>query len=94
MTSLFHFEEKIHRKHLSRAATIPLLFPRLLSHVLEHLGFPIKPHQECRRVCESTFTVEKSQFMPRGPPLPAYPTTEADPQIDPLQVQQSPAALA
>ena len=43
MISLFHFEEKIHRKHLSRAETIPLLFPRLLSHVLEHLGFSDEP---------------------------------------------------
>ena len=40
MTSLFHFEEKIHLKHLSRAENIPLLFSRLLCHVLEHLGFP------------------------------------------------------
>ena len=59
MTSLFHFEEKIHKKHLSRADTIPPLFLRLFSHVLEHLGFPTEPHQERRRVCEATFTVEK-----------------------------------
>ena len=50
MTSLFHFEEKIHRKHLSRAKNIPLLFSRLLCHVFEHLGFPAKPHREHRRV--------------------------------------------
>ena len=59
MTSLFHFEEKIHRKHLKRAETIPLLFPRFLSHVLEHLGFPAEPYQERCRVCEATFTIEK-----------------------------------
>ena len=59
MTSLFHFEEKIHRKHLTRAETIPLLFSRMLSHVLEHLGFLAEPHQECHWVCEATFTVEK-----------------------------------
>ena len=64
MSSLFHFEEKIHRKHLSRAETILLLFPRLLSHVLEHLGFPVELHQERRRVCEATFIVEKLQFVP------------------------------
>ena len=50
MTSLFHFEEKIHRKHLSRAKTIPLLFSQLLYHVLEHLGFSVEPHRESRRV--------------------------------------------
>ena len=88
MTSLFHFEEKIHRKHLSRAETIPLLFPRLLSYVLEHLGFSTKPHQERRRVYEATFTVEKRQFMLGAPPLPTYPLVEVDPKIDLPQVQQ------
>ena len=38
MTSLLHFEEKVHRKGLARAETFPLLMPRLLSQVLEHLG--------------------------------------------------------
>ena len=32
--AFFHFEEKIHRKNLSRAETILLLFPWLLSQVL------------------------------------------------------------
>ena len=40
MTSLFHFEEKVHRKSLPRAESMPLLFPRLLCQVLEHIGFP------------------------------------------------------
>ena len=88
MTSLFHFEEKIHQKHLSRAETIPLLFLWLLCHVLEHLGFPVKPHQESRRAYEATFTVEKWQFVLRAPPLPAHPPTEADPKIYPPQDQQ------
>ena len=30
MNSLFHFEDKFHRKNLTRAESIPLLFPRLL----------------------------------------------------------------
>ena len=59
MTSLFHFEEKIHIKNLSRAKAIPLLFSRLLSYVLEHLGFPAEPPREHYRVCEATYTVEK-----------------------------------
>ena len=79
MTSIFHFKEKIHKKHLSGVETIPLWFLRLLSHVLEHLGFPAKPYQECCRVCEATFTVEKWHFVPRAPPLPAYPPAKADP---------------
>ena len=88
MTSFFHFEEKIHKKHLSRVETIPLLFPRLLSHVLDHLGFLVEPHRERRRVCKATFTVEKWQFVPGVHSLPTYPPAEADPQIHPPQVQQ------
>ena len=75
MSSFFHFKEKIHKKNLSRTEAIPLLFPRLLSYVLEHLGFPVEPHREHHRVCEATFTVEKWQFMPEAPPLPAFPPT-------------------
>ena len=88
MTSLFQFEENIHRKHLSRAETIPLLFPRLLYHVLEHLGFPVEPHQESRRACEAAFIVEKWKFVLEASLLLAHPPIEADPQIDPPQDQQ------
>ena len=35
MTSLLQFEEKVHRRDLTRAESIPLLIPRLLSYVLE-----------------------------------------------------------
>ena len=58
MLALFHFEENVHRKNQSRPEAIPLLFPWLLSYVLEHLGFPVKPHHERRRDCEATFTLE------------------------------------
>ncbi|RVW26839.1 hypothetical protein CK203_116450 [Vitis vinifera] len=43
MTSLLHFEEKVHQKKLQRADGIPLLFPRLLCQILEHLGYPEEP---------------------------------------------------
>ncbi|RVW66771.1 hypothetical protein CK203_065978 [Vitis vinifera] len=46
MAALLHFEEKIHMKKLQRANTIPLLFPRLLYHILEHMGYSTKPHLE------------------------------------------------
>ena len=69
MTYIFHFEEKIHRKNLTRAEAIPLLFPWLLSQVLEHLGFLAEPHLERRRVCEAIFIVEKWKFVPGAPPL-------------------------
>ena len=87
MTSLFHFEEKIHQKHLSQAETIPLLFMWLLCYVLEHLGFFVEPHREIRQVYKATFTVEKWQFVPRAPPLPSNPPTKADPQRYPPQDQ-------
>ena len=43
MTSLLHFEEKVHRKDLAQVEAFPLLMPRLLSQLLEHLGFPEEP---------------------------------------------------
>ena len=51
MTSLLHLEEKVHRKGLTQAEDFPLLMPRLLSQVLEHLGFPEDPHIERRISC-------------------------------------------
>ena len=51
MTSLFHLEDKVHRWSLPRAESMPLLFPRLLCQVLEHIGFPVEPRIECRRGC-------------------------------------------
>ena len=38
MAALLHFEEKVHKRRLTRAGTILLLFPRLLCHVLAHMG--------------------------------------------------------
>ena len=48
MTSLMHFEEKVHRKGLVRAESLPLLILRLLCQVLEHLGLPEEPRIERR----------------------------------------------
>ena len=51
MTALLHFKDKVHRKGLARAESLPLLMPRLLSQVLEHLGFPEEPRIERRIRC-------------------------------------------
>ena len=51
MTSLLQFEEKVHRKDLARAESIPLLMPRLLCYVLEQMGFPEEPRIEMRDRC-------------------------------------------
>ena len=42
MTSLFHFEDRVHRRSLPRAESIPLLIPRLEGH----------------RGCEATLTID------------------------------------
>ena len=64
MTSLLHFEEKVHRKGLTRAESLPLLMPRLLSQVLEHLGFPEEPCIERRIRCMQVLSTEWSLYMP------------------------------
>ena len=64
MTSLLHFEEKVHRKGLARAESLPLLMPRLLSQVLEHLGFPEEPRIERRISCTQVLPTERSIYIP------------------------------
>ena len=93
MTSFFHFEEKIHRKNLNQAETIPLIFSRLLSQVLElwHLGFPAEPQLERLHVCEAVFTIEKWQFVPGAPHLPLTDSAEDEPADDhPVEDQLPP----
>ena len=64
MTSLLHFEDKVHRKGLARAESLPLLMPRLLSQVLEHLGFPEEPRIERRIRCPQVLSMERAMVMP------------------------------
>ena len=64
MTALLHFEDKVHRKGLARAKSLPLLMPRLLSHVLEHLGFPEEPRIEGRIRCPQILSMERAMVMP------------------------------
>ena len=66
MTSLFHFEDKVHRRNLIRVESTPLLFPRLLCQVLEHLGFPVEPRLEHRREYEAILNVDKWQLLPHA----------------------------
>ena len=49
MVAFLYFEEKVHKK-LQRADAIPLLFPRLLCQILEHLGYPSDPQLERKRI--------------------------------------------
>ena len=64
MTALLHFEEKVHRKGLAQAEAIPLLMPRLLCHVLEHLGFPEEPRIERRQSCPVIVSLKQTLSMP------------------------------
>ena len=64
MTSLLQFEEKVHRKDLTRAESIPLLMPRLLCYVLEQMGFPEKPILEMRARCLHVISVDRVMTMP------------------------------
>ena len=64
MTALLHFEDKVHRKGLARAESIPLLMPRLLCQVLEHLGFPKEPRIEMRVRCPQVLSMERAMVMP------------------------------
>ena len=64
MTSLLQFEEKVHRKDLTRAESIPLLMPRLLCYVLEQMGFPEEPRLEMRARCLHVVSVDRVMTMP------------------------------
>ena len=81
MTSLFHFEDRVHRQSLPRAKSLPLLFHRLLCQVLEHIGFPVEPRLERCRGCEATLTIDRWQARPRAFHLPP-PGSDEDESTD------------
>ena len=70
MTSLFHFEDRVHRRSLPHAESLPLLLPRLLCQVLEHIGFLVEPRLERRRGCEATLTIDRWRARPHAFHLP------------------------
>ena len=82
MTALFHFEDRVHRRSLPRVESTPLLFPRLLCQVLEHIWFLTEPRLESRRGYEATLTVDRWQAMPRAFHLLPLGPTEDQPAAD------------
>ena len=64
MTALLNFEDKVHHKGLARAEVLPLLMSRLLSQVLEHLGFPEEPCIERRIRWPQVLSMERALVMP------------------------------
>ena len=93
MTSLFHFEDKVHRRNLTRAESIRLLFPRLLCQVLEHLGFPADPRLEHSQDYEAIFTVNRRRLMPRAHYLPPLDLVEDQLAEDHLTEDQPPPTV-
>ena len=49
---------------LVRADSLPLLMPRLLCQVLEHMGFPEEPRLELRARCPLVLSMERVMAMP------------------------------
>ena len=92
MTSLFHFEDRVHRWSLPHAESMPLLFPRLLCQVLEHIGFPAEPLLENQRGCEATLTIDQWRARPRAFHLPPSGSDEDEPVADSPQGDLSPIA--
>ena len=92
MTSLFHFEDKVHRRSLPRALSMPLLFPRLLYQILEHIGFLTEPRLERLRGCEATLTIDRWRVMPRGFHLPPPGSDEDEPTDESPRGDLSPIA--
>ncbi|RVW12889.1 hypothetical protein CK203_106972 [Vitis vinifera] len=102
MAALLHFEEKVHTRRLTRAAALHLLFPRLLCHVLAHMGFPADPHSEPRRHCRESFSLDQwnqvwlhqhSPELPEPREVPPTPSTLASSEPVPEAVS-SDAPLA
>ena len=99
MTSLLQFEAKVHRRDLTRADSIPLLLPRLLSYVLEQMGFPEEPGIEMRDSCLQVMAVERTMTIPihrrqrdqgRVPGQEAEDAHRDDPPAPAPEVQRSP----
>ena len=81
MTTLLYFEEKVHRKKLLRADAIPLLFPRLLCQILEHLRYPSDPQLKRKRICREIFTLKNWTNMTTYSAEPGGPARAEHPEI-------------
>ncbi|WKA06625.1 hypothetical protein VitviT2T_024518 [Vitis vinifera] len=81
MAGLLYFEEKVHRKKILKADAIPLLFPRLLCQILEHLGYHSEPQLERRCIFREIFTLDKWTSMMAYDAQPGAPTGPEHPEI-------------
>ena len=92
MTSLFHFKDRVHHRSLPRAESLPLMFPRLLCQVLEHIGFPAEPRLESRRDYEATLTIDRWWARPQAFHFPPPRSDEDEPVDDIPRGNLSPIA--
>ncbi|RVW33444.1 hypothetical protein CK203_098871 [Vitis vinifera] len=83
MAALLYFEEKVHKKKLQRANCIPLLFPRLLCQVLEHLGYPLSLSRKEREYVPGQPQPAARRASPRHPPEGITLATPAIPRASP-----------
>ncbi|KAL6315850.1 hypothetical protein AAG906_008238 [Vitis piasezkii] len=89
-TSTYGIEEMIYIggfiPDIKGASAIPLLFPRLLCQILEHLYYPSEPQLERRRICRELFTLDIWNHLtayvapPGAPDMPTPPELPQDEQ--------------
>ncbi|RVW68642.1 hypothetical protein CK203_062146 [Vitis vinifera] len=80
--TLLYFEERFTKRKLQRADCIPLLFPRLLCQILEHLGYPSEPQLE--KKANMPYITVAAPAIPRAPPAASassQPSTSAEPRM-------------
>nr|CAN76509.1 hypothetical protein VITISV_016887 [Vitis vinifera] len=87
MAALLYFKKKVHRKKLQRADTIPLLFPRLLCHILEHMGYPTEPYLERRHHCREHFTLDQWTQLASKNPIESIPEAAPHRPASPVSSQ-------
>ncbi|RVX23009.1 hypothetical protein CK203_008500 [Vitis vinifera] len=80
MAALLHFEEKVHTRRLARVDSMPLLFPRLLCHVLAHMDMAPSPVPSTSRAKGSPSC--SVHFRPPQP-VPEAASSDAPPVVPP-----------
>ena len=92
MTSLFQFEDRVHRRSLPEMSPCLFYFSCLLCQVVKHIKFPAEPRIERRRGCEATLTLERWRARPRAFHLPPLGSDEDEPNDDSPRQDLSPIA--
>ncbi|RVW58575.1 hypothetical protein CK203_114724 [Vitis vinifera] len=91
MAALLHFEEKVHKRRLTRAASIQLLFPRLLCNLSLHQHSPELP--EPREVPPAPSTSASSEPVPEAASSDTPPTVPPTAERPSLSLVQKYRAL-